>query len=42
VLDLAKTVLDHRLIYRNKDGKLKALESIVHKEVERLAKLKLY
>lgn len=42
VLDLAKTVLDHRLIYRNKDGKLKALDSIVHKEVERLAKLKLY
>ncbi len=42
VKDLAKAVLDHRLIYRNKDGKLKALDSIILKEAERLARLKLY
>ncbi len=42
VKDLARPVLEHRLIYRNKEGKLKALESIINKETERLAKLKLY
>lgn len=42
VKDTARAVLDHRLIYRNKDGKLKALDSIILKETERLAKLKLY
>ncbi|MES2701193.1 MAG: MoxR family ATPase [Bacteroidota bacterium] len=42
VKDIARTVLEHRLIYRNKEGKLKALDSIVNKETERLAKLKLY
>ena len=42
VKDIAKVVLDHRLIYRNKDGKLKALDSIIIRETERLAKLKLY
>ena len=42
VKDLARPVLDHRLIYRNKDGKLKALDGIINKETERLAKLKLY
>lgn len=42
VKDIAHAVLDHRLIYRNKEGKLKALESIINKEAERLAKLKLY
>jgi MoxR-like ATPase len=42
VKDIARWVLDHRLIYRNKDGKQKALDSIINKEVERLAKLKLY
>jgi len=35
-------VLDHRLIYRNKDGRAKALDAIVNKEMDRLAKLKLY
>ncbi|MFI5195528.1 MAG: AAA family ATPase [Chitinophagales bacterium] len=42
VKDLARAVLDHRLIYRNKEGKLKALDGIINKETERLAKLKLY
>ncbi len=42
VKDIARAVLEHRLIYRNKEGKMKALESIINKETERLAKLKLY
>jgi MoxR-like ATPase len=42
VRDISHAVLDHRLIYRNKEGRQKALESIISKEVERLAKLKLY
>lgn len=42
VKDIARAVLEHRLIYRNKDGKLKALDSIITKETERLAKMKLY
>lgn len=42
IKDTARAVIEHRLIYRNKDGKAKALESIIIKEMERLAKLKLY
>lgn len=42
VKDIARAVLEHRLIYRNKEGKLKALESIINKETDRLGKLKLY
>lgn len=42
VKDIARYVLEHRLVYRNKDGKEKALAAIINKEVERLAKLKLY
>lgn len=42
VRDITHPVLDHRLIYRNKEGKQKALDSIVNKEMERLARLKLY
>ena len=42
VKDLARQVIEHRLIYRNKEGKLKALDSIINKETDRLAKLKLY
>ena len=42
VKDIAHSVLDHRLIYRNKEGKQKALDGIIIKEAERLAKLKLY
>lgn len=42
VKDIARAVLDHRLIYRNKDGRQKALDGIINKEAERLARLKLY
>lgn len=42
VKDIARAVLDHRLLYRNKEGRQKALETIVNKEMERLARLKLY
>lgn len=42
VAEIAYQVLEHRLIYRNKDGKQNALNSIIKKESERLAKLKLY
>ncbi len=42
VKDIARAVLEHRLVYRNKDGKLKALDAIINKETDRLAKLKLY
>ncbi len=40
--DLVRPVLDHRLIYRNKEGRTHALNSIASKETERLARLKLY
>jgi MoxR-like ATPase len=42
VKDIAKAVLDHRLIYRNKDARQKALDGIINKEVDRLAKLRLF
>lgn len=42
VKDIARSVLEHRLIYRNKEGRLKALDQIILKETDRLAKLKLH
>jgi MoxR-like ATPase len=39
---IAHPMLDHRLIYRNKDGRQNALREIVDKEITRLAKLKLF
>jgi MoxR-like ATPase len=39
---IAHPMLDHRLIYRNKDGRQNALREIVDKEIARLAKLKLF
>ncbi len=42
VKDIAYAVLDHRLVYRNKDGRQHALNSIINKETERLARLKLH
>ena len=42
VRDITRAVLEHRLMYRNKEGRQKALEGIIIKETERLAKLKLY
>lgn len=41
VKDIAYAVIEHRLIYRNKEGRLNALNSIIAKETERLARLKL-
>ncbi len=38
---IARYVLDHRLIYRNKEAKLKAFDHILQKEMDRLSKLKL-
>ena len=38
---ITPAVLDHRLIYRNKEAKAKALASILNKEMDRLSKLKL-
>jgi MoxR-like ATPase len=42
VQEIAFAVLDHRLIYKNKEAKQNALHSILSKEMERLSKLKLY
>jgi MoxR-like ATPase len=39
---LAHVVLHHRLIFRNKEAKQQALNSIVSKELERLARLKIH
>jgi MoxR-like ATPase len=38
---ITKAVLDHRLIYRNKEAKQKALANILDKEMDRLSKLKI-
>lgn len=39
--DITIEVLAHRLVYRNKEGKANALNSILHEELNRLAKLKI-
>ncbi len=39
--NLTTAVLDYRLIYRNKEGKQKALVQILTKELDRLSKLKI-
>jgi len=39
--DITHAVLDHRLIYRTKEGKQKALAQILNKEMDRLRKLNL-
>jgi len=41
VQKITPAVLDHRLIYRNKDAKAKSLAVILEKEMDRLSKLKL-
>lgn len=38
---ITHAVLDHRLIYRNKEAKQKALAAILDKEMDRLSKLKI-
>jgi MoxR-like ATPase len=42
IADLAEPVLHHRLVFKNKEAKLNALNEIVTKETNRLAKLKLF
>ncbi len=42
VNDITQAVLGHRLIFRNRDAKEKALASILNAEMERLNKLKLH
>jgi MoxR-like ATPase len=42
ILRLAEPVLNHRLIFRNKDTKETSIKNIVHKEISRLSKLNLY
>jgi MoxR-like ATPase len=41
IKDIAFHVLDHRLIYRNKEARQNALQNMINKEIDRLAKLKL-
>lgn len=41
VSDLAQPVLNHRLLYRNKDAKANTLNNIVITEMDRLSKLKI-
>ena len=41
VQQITRAVLDHRLIYRNKEAKRKALANILDKEMDRLSKLKI-
>ncbi len=41
VNDLCEPVLNHRLIYRNKEAKAKAIGSITNAEIDRLSKLKI-
>ena len=41
VQQTAISILDHRLIYRSREAKAKALQSILSKEMDRLSKLKL-
>ena len=42
VNDIAVAVLDHRLVYKNKEAKQLALKQLLNKEMDRLSKLKLY
>lgn len=42
VNEITISVLDHRLIYKNKEAKQSALKQILTKEMDRLSKLKLY
>lgn len=41
VKDIAQSVLEHRLVFKNKEGRANALKAIINKEIERLAKLKI-
>lgn len=39
ILDIASSVLDHRMIYANRDAKANALNAIIQQELNRLSKL---
>jgi MoxR-like ATPase len=41
IANLAEVVINHRLIFKNRDAQQNALKKIVQKEVSRLAKLKI-
>jgi MoxR-like ATPase len=41
VKEIAQAVLEHRLVFKNKEGKANALKGIINKEIERLARLKI-
>jgi len=41
VKDIAQSVIEHRLVFKNKEGKANAMKGIIHQEIERLAKLKI-
>lgn len=41
VKDIAQSVIEHRLVFKNKEGKVNAMKGIIHQEIERLAKLKI-
>lgn len=42
VKDIATAVIEHRLIFKNKEGKTQALNQIILRELDRLSKIKLY
>jgi len=42
VNDITVAVLDHRIMYKNKEAKQTALRQLLAKEMDRLGKLKLY
>ena len=42
VNDIAMAVLDHRMMYKNKEAKQNALKQLLTKEMDRLSKLKLF
>lgn len=42
VQSIARSVLEHRLIFRNKEAKLKAFDQILQQEMQRLSTLKLH
>lgn len=42
IKQLANSVFHHRLIFRNKEGREKALNSIISKEISRLSKIQTY
>jgi len=41
IKELAKSILNHRLIFKNKQSELTALDEIVNSEIDRLSKLKI-